>query len=192
MKFHQLLALIGLALILTTSTAMSNPETFKVDPVHSMIFFKIQHAGAAFSYGMFFGPEGSFVVDQEDPENSSVQVQVKAENINTGNANRDNHIKGPDFLNAKQFRVISFKSTAIKPVANKQYELKGTMSLHGVEKEITATLEESGRGEMRGQTKAGYEAKFSIKRSDFGMTNMVGPVGDEIYFMVTLEGDLQK
>ncbi len=192
MKSRLPLIVSSLLLTLITLPAYATPETFTVDPVHSMVFFKVQHAGAGYTYGMFFGPEGTFSADKEHPENSSVQVQIKAEAINTGNTNRDNHLRSPDFLNAKQFRVISFKSTSVKPLMGNTYELKGTLSLHGVDKEISALLTESGRGEMQGKTKVGYEAQFSIKRSDFGMNNMIGPVGDEIHFMVTLEGDLKE
>ncbi|MCF7975049.1 MAG: YceI family protein [Phycisphaerae bacterium] len=184
------LFIISLSAFLTLPVA-AKPETFKVDPVHSMIFFKIQHAGVGYTYGMFFNPEGQFVVDQETPENSSVTVQVKADSVNTGNTNRDNHVKGPDFLNARQFRVISFKSTSVTKTGEKTYEAKGQLSLHGVEKDIVVALEETGRAEIRGKTAMGYEGKFRIKRSDFGMTNMLAGVGDDITFQVSLEGAIQ-
>ena len=72
-------ALVIVSMIaLSTLPVPAKPETFKVDPVHSAIFFKIKHAGVGYTYGMFFNPEGQFVVDQETPENSSVTVQVKA------------------------------------------------------------------------------------------------------------------
>lgn len=130
-------------------------------------------------------------MDAEDPAESSVAVQIKADGVNTGNKNRDNHLKGPDFLNAKQFRVISFKSTAVKKTAEKMYEATGQLTLHGVKKEIVVTLEEIGRADVRGKTVMGFEGKFAIKRSDFGMTGMMGGVGDDITFRVALEGALQ-
>jgi polyisoprenoid-binding protein YceI len=182
---------VGFLIALSVVPVVAKPETFKVDPVHSMIFFRIKHGNVGYVYGMFFNPEGTFVVDSENPAKSSVAIQVKAEGVNTGNKNRDNHLKGPDFLNAKQFRVISFKSTAVKKIAEKRYEATGQLTLHGVKKEITVALAETGRADVRGKNVMGFEGKFAIKRSDFGMTGMMGGVGDDITFMVTLEGALQ-
>ncbi len=192
MSKNSFILLMGLLMALSAGPLTAKPETFKVDPVHSMIYFRVKHMNVSYTYGMFFGPEGTLVVDEDNPANSSVTLQVQAENINTGNPNRDNHVRGPDFLNTRQFRTISFKSTAVKKTEDNQIEVKGIMNLHGVEKEITALFTEVGRGQMRGQTKIGFEGTFSLKRSDFGMTNMIGAVGDEINFKVTVEATLQE
>lgn len=169
----------------------AKPETFKVDPVHSMIFFRVKHMNVSYVYGMFFNPQGTLVVDEDNPAQSSVNLQVQAKNVDTGNSNRDNLLRGPDFLNARQFRAISFKSTAVKKTGDKQVEVKGTMDLHGVKKEITAVLTETGRVQARGHTQIGFEGTFSLKRSDFGMTKMMGGIGDEITFKVTVAARTQ-
>lgn len=175
-------------LVLLILPVYAAPETYQLDTVHSMVFFKIKHQDAGYTYGMFFNPDGQFVWDADNPSNNSVSVQIKAEAINTGNTNRDNHLRGPDFLNARQFRMIEFKSTSVKKTGDKTFEALGKLTLHGVTKDITVQFEQTGQAESRGRSIMGFEGKFKVKRSEFGMDRMIGSVGDEIHLMVTLEG----
>jgi polyisoprenoid-binding protein YceI len=171
--------------------AWSAPEaaTYEGDTVHSHVLFKVKHMGASWSHGRF----NDFTVSLQagDAGLSSVAFDVKAESIDTGNANRDKHLRSPDFLNSKQFPSISFRSTAAKAVDATTTEVTGDLSLHGVTKPVTVKVVKVGSGKgMKGEELVGYEATFTVKRSEHGMTNYLenGAVGDEVTVTVAVEG----
>jgi polyisoprenoid-binding protein YceI len=182
------LARFAVLLSLGFFAPLAGAQTFKGDPVHSFVIFRIKHLNASYSYGRFNATEGQFTLDANDPTKSSFNFTVKADSLDTGNAQRDGHLKSPDFLNTKQYPTISFKSTAAKKVADNKLEVTGDLSLHGVTKSITVPIELTGTGEMRGKVVAGIEAVFEIKRTDFDMNKMVGMVGDDVRLVVSLEG----
>ncbi len=182
----------GLMMAISAAPATAKPETFKLDPAHSCVYFRIKHFDVSYVYGRFNDPQGTFVLDTENLENSAFMVEVKTENVDIANKNRDNHLKSPDFFNARQFPVISFKSTSVKPMPEDKFEVKGKLNLHGVEKEITVVLEQTGRAEVQGKTHVGFEGKMAIKRSDFAMDKMVGPVGDDVTLLISLDGGQQS
>ena len=168
--------------------AFAETTNYKIDPVHSTVLFKIQHFGAGNFYGRFNSFDGTVAFDDADPSKSSVNLNIKADSIDTANQKRDEHVKGPDFLNVAQFPAITFKSTAVKKVDDKNFDLTGDVTLHGVTKPVTAKVEMIGKGkDPRGGERAGAEAKFTIKRSDFGISFMPGGLGEEISVIAALE-----
>jgi polyisoprenoid-binding protein YceI len=177
------------ALCLLVLAAVVQAETYKVDPVHSTIIFRVGHLNAGVVYGRFNDPVGTITIDSENPANSSLNVEVKTDNIDTHNQKRDDHLRSPDFFNNKEFPTISFKSTAFKSSGDNKYEVTGDLTLHGVTKPVTVTVDKLGTGkDPSGATRAGFESIFTIKRSDFGMNFMQGGVGDEVRLMIALEG----
>ncbi|MEM9493214.1 MAG: YceI family protein, partial [Myxococcota bacterium] len=119
---------------------------YSVDGVHSSVLFRAKHFGVAYLYGRFNKVEGTVKVDA-DPAKSEVQVKIATDSIFSGNKKRDDHLKGPDFLNTAQFPDLTFKSTAIK-AADKpgMYEVAGELGLHGQTKPVTAMVEHTGAG----------------------------------------------
>ena len=106
---------------------------------------------------------------------------MKTDNVDTDNDKRDAHLKSPDFFDAKQFPTITFKSTRVK---GRRRQARGHRrpDLHGVTKSITVPITKTGEtdtGKMGYRT--GWEAEVDLKRSDFGMTDMIGPVGDDVH-----------
>ena len=163
-------------------------DTYKVDPVHSNVVFKITHFNMAPFYGLFVGPSGQFVLD-EDAARSSFQFEVPVEKVVTGQEKRDAHLKGPDFFNAKQFPTISFKSTSVAKKGENAYEVTGDLTARGVTKQAVVTIEKTGQGkDPQGKERAGLHATFTIKRSDFGINYMPQGLGDEVTLMVGIEG----
>lgn len=173
------------------SAAVSAGSTFSVDTVHSSVIYKIKHAGLTNFYGRFNKFDGSFSLDPANPGSGKFEVTIEADSIDSGNAQRDGHLKNPDFFNTKQFPTITFKSTGIKK-AGDHFELTGDMTLMGQTKPITAKLEWGGEGDRGARMgyRAGCEATFTFKRSDFGMKyglegNMLG---DDVTVTVALAG----
>lgn len=183
-------SLLSLVIVAALSPLALAADTFKIDPVHSSVHFRIGHAGVSHVYGRFNDVSGTVVQDKEDPTKSSFNIEIKADSIDTNNEKRDAHLKSPDFFDAKQFPTITFKSTSVKSAGENKLEVTGDLTLHGVTKEITVPVTKTGEAdlaEMKMGYRGGWEAVVQIKRSDFGMTTMVGPVGDEVMIPVALE-----
>src|SRR5436853_2898762 len=163
-------------------------DTYKVDPVHSSLVFSTKHFGVTDFYGRFNEITGTVVFDPADPSKSSVDLSVPVESIDTHNDKRNQHLKSPDFFNAKQFPTLTFKSAKIEGTGN-TYKVSGDLTIHGVTKPITIEFKRGPDGKGgQGETRGGGEAEFTIKRSDYDMNFMTGPVGDDIKIIVSLEG----
>jgi polyisoprenoid-binding protein YceI len=180
-----------MALLMAMMAAMAvsaMAETFKVDPVHTSIVFRIGHLGVSSVYGHFNGASGSVEYDPAAPEKAKFDVQVEAKSVDTNMPQRDDHLRGRDFFDAEKFPTIRFSSTAVKPSADKSLELTGDLTLHGVTKRITVTMTWGGVAtDPRGSVRTGFSTQFTIRRSEFGMNNGIPMVGDEVKMMVEIE-----
>jgi polyisoprenoid-binding protein YceI len=171
------------------ASSLEAAETYKADVAHSNLSFKIRHLGISWVNGSFKDFEGAAVFDAEKPENSSVQVTAKAASIDTANKDRDKHLSSADFFNVEKFPTLNFKSTKVTKKADDLYEVTGDFTLLGVTKPITFEFTTSGPVQgMKGETRRGGETTFKLKRSDFGMTKMVGPIGDDVQVSLAFEG----
>ena len=181
-----LLLLIGFA-GLTQSMSVT---AYEVDTAHSMILFRAKHNGVAYNYGRFNEFTGAITMDETDASKSTVEFEVKAASVDTGNEKRDQHLRSSDFFSAKQFPVITFKSTKVsaKEGEGEVLAVTGDLELHGVKKSITVDVEITGRAQGRqGESLIGFESIFTMKRSEFGMTYGLGPISDEIRLIVSIE-----
>ena len=181
-----LLMLIGMAGILQLADAA---DTYEVDAAHSMIIFRAKHMDVSNNYGRFNEFSGTLTVDEADAANSAIELEVKAESVDTANEKRDQHLRSPDFFNAKQFPVITFKSTKVEKVDEDTLKVTGDFELHGVKKSVTVEVEMTGKGKNpQGTAIIGFETIFTIKRSEFGMNYGIGAVSDDVRITVSVEG----
>ncbi len=179
------LALLGSGLL----TGSLQAADYQVDPVHTALIYRIKHLQSSYSYGRFNKVGGTFSYDATAPEKTAFNMSVETADIDSGNPQRDAHLKSPDFFNAKQFPTISFKSTAVKKVGDDKLEVTGALTVHGVTKPVTTTLTVVGTGKgMAGETRTGFEGTLEIKRSDFGMKGLAEAVGDDVRLIVSIEG----
>jgi polyisoprenoid-binding protein YceI len=177
-----------LAVLLSSAGLTAHADTFKIDPVHSSIAFSIKHLGVTDFYGRFNDISGQVVFDNADPSKSSVEVSIPVESIDTHNEKRDQHLKSPDFFNAKQFPMIVFKSKTVEGDGD-TYTATGDLTLHGVTKPLTLEIKRGPDGKgTEGEIRGGGKTTFTIKRSDFGMTFMPDALGDEVMVGLSLEG----
>lgn len=155
-----------------------------IDPVHSSIVWTVgMNSGLGLLYGRFDAFSGTINVDTAEPGNSSVEVTVDAASVNTVNADRDKHLRTPDFFDVDSFAKLSFKSTSVSPVAGAEgeFDITGDLMLHGVTKQVMARAKFLGAGkDPKGVPVAGFTASFSILRSEFGMSYGVPNISDEI------------
>jgi polyisoprenoid-binding protein YceI len=193
MRLRSLRSLIAVILVLAAATTcVEAADNYKVDPVHSFVLYRIKHFDVGYSYGRFNDPTGMVMWDKDDPTKSGFTFEVKAANLDTHNDKRDAHLKGPDFFDVKQFPTISFKSTAVKSTGDNKYDVTGDLTMHGVTKPITISIEKTGEGDtkMMGY-RTGWETTVSLKRSDYGINGLQGPVADDVQLRISVEAQKQ-
>lgn len=162
-------------------------DAYEIDGSHSVAIFKITHLGIGNYYGRFNDISGTLTLDEGNPSANSVDITIKTASVDTYNEKRDKHINSPDFLNSKQFPVATFKSDSVKATKS-GFEVSGTLQLHGVKKPLTIQVDTVGMGnDPWGKYRAGFETRFTFKRSDFGMTYMLDGLSDEIELLVAIE-----
>ncbi|CAE7211578.1 unnamed protein product [Symbiodinium sp. CCMP2456] len=180
------------AVAVVAAVPTTRAANFEVDPSHTSVVFSVSHLGYSYTYGMFRDVKGTVEFDKASPEACKFRFTIDAASLNTMNEKRDEHLKGADFFNVKQFPQITFESTAVAPAASADgktlYNVTGKMTMHGVEKEVTLPIELLGEGETPFKDyRAGFMCQTTLKRSDFDMDFMVGPIGDSIGVTVSFE-----
>ena len=183
----QVIRHLGLAALVAAlgSTARA-ADTFSVDPVHSSVSFMTSHAGISYIHGRFNDFSGKFVIEG-DPTKSSFTLSIKIESVDTNNQKRDEHLRAPDYFNAKQFPTMSFQSTQVKAVSG-GYEVAGDLTLHGVTKPITLQLKGGEFAEFpKGTKRIGFQTSPVIKRSEFDVKAGIPAIGDEVYVNIAVE-----
>jgi polyisoprenoid-binding protein YceI len=188
MRKHFISSLLFAGFIAAFASSNARAQSFTIDPVHSIVLYRAGHMGVSHSWGRFNEIAGTVSVDEQNPAKDSFDITINATSIDSGTAKRDEHLRSPDFLNAKQFPTITFKSASVKPIDAKTLEVTGTLTLHGVSKPLTLKVDKVGGGKSpMGGTAIGMETTFEIKRSDFDMKNMLDMIPDDVMLIVSLE-----
>ena len=184
-------SILGLAagtLLLSAGSALAENYQFDKQGQHGFIEFRIQHLGYSWLYGSFKDFDGNFTYDAKDPAKDKVEVTIKTGSIDTNHAERDKHLRSPDFLNAAKFPEAKFVSTAVKREGDK-YLVTGDFTLNGVTKPITLDAKLTGEGkDPWGGYRAGFEAKGNIKLKEFNIKSDLGPKSQEVELMLSVEG----
>lgn len=141
-----------------------------IDPMHSEIEFKIKHLMISTVTGRFTDFSAAVESDSDDFSNAKISFTAQVASINTGNEQRDGHLKSEDFFAAEQYPTISFASTSFTKSGG-EYQLVGNLTIKDVTKEVAFDVEYAGiQGDFYGNTKAGFELTGKIKRSEFNLT----------------------
>src|SRR6266550_5306495 len=162
-----ILNLVAVCLVAASAFAA---EPFIVDKAHSEANFQVRHLVSRIS-GKFDDFNGAISIDRANPAASSVEFNIKATSIDTGNDSRDKDLKGANFFEADKFPEISFKSTSIKPSSRKDvYDVTGTFTMHGVTKTVTLPVEFLGFiKDPWGGERAGFSTHITLNRKDYGI-----------------------
>ena len=128
------------------------------------------------------------MLDADRPANSLIEVTIKTDSIDTNSADRDKHMKGPQFFNVQKFPEMTFKSTKITKSGDHTYKVEGEFTLLGKTLPLTIEIEHVGEGRTFMGQRSGFFTTFTIKRSDFGMTAMLSGLGDKIHLTLGVEG----
>lgn len=149
----------------TAATAIPT-GTWAVDPIHSNVEFSVKHVGIATVKGRFNDFEGTL---QVGPDGATGSGSVEVQSIDTGEQQRDDHLRSPDFFDVANFPKIEFRSTGIE-VDGEEITVNGDITIHGVTKPITLQGEfEGSETDHQGQQRVGLSLSAQIKRSDFDM-----------------------
>ncbi|MCL4215968.1 MAG: YceI family protein [Candidatus Hydrogenedentes bacterium] len=167
--------------------------TYAVDPVHSAALFTVEHMGVSLSHGRFNDINGEIVADEEDSTNNAVNITIRTESIDTANADRDDRLRGADFMNTEEFPEMTFRSKRFEAVEGNRFLVTGDFTLLGTTEELNVEVLKTGEGEDReGNPLIGFTTTFTIKRSEFGMTTYLGPIGDDVKITISVEAGLKK
>jgi polyisoprenoid-binding protein YceI len=169
--------------------------TYQIDSAHSGVHFSVRHLMISTVRGSFSGVKGTVVHDPDNPLATTMEAEVDINTVNTNDEKRDGHLKSPDFFDAAKFPVMTYKSSQVTKGTSTDYTVAGDLTLHGVTKPVTLSVEEVS-GETKdpwGKTRIGATAKGKLNRSDFGLVWNAAletggvMVGDE----VKIEFDIQ-
>jgi polyisoprenoid-binding protein YceI len=182
---------LGAALVLVCSHALAEPEAYRIDDSHSFANWSLRHVASKTS-GTFSDITGKILIDKDDLTKSSVEAKINMLSVNSSHAKRDAHIKKDDYLNVEKFAEATFVSKKITATSSTEGVMTGVLTLHGVSKELTFPFKVLGFGsDPWGGYRSGFEAKTSLKASDFGFTwgtKKDASVGDVIEITLLIEG----
>ena len=168
-------------------------DTYVFDKAHSNIGFQIRHLFSNVP-GKFDDFTGTIQFDETNPEQSSVEVNIKTASIDTGVKMRDDDLRSPNFFDAAKFPETNFKSKSVKSTGKDTFDVTGDLTMHGVTKQVTLDLEITGMGKNMQNQKpiAGFKVSGTVNRKDFGVGNApAAMVGNEIQLRAVGEFDQQ-
>jgi polyisoprenoid-binding protein YceI len=187
---------LTLALALTAALglharAAAGADNYVIDTKggHASINFRVKHLAYSWLYGRFNDFSGTFTYDEENPSNSTVQIEIKTASVDSNNAERDKHLRNKDFLDVEKFPTATFKSTAYKETGFNTSELSGDFTLKGVTKPITFKVERIGNGpDPWGGYRRGFLAETKIALKDYGINFDLGPAARNVELTLAIEG----
>ena len=179
------------ALLLACSHAIAAPEAYRIDDSHSFANWSVRHVASKTS-GTFSDITGKILIDSDNLANSSVEAKINLLSVNSSHAKRDKNIQKADFLDVEKFSTVTFISKKITATSNTEGMMTGIFTMHGVAKEMTFPFKVLGFGiDPWGGYRSGFEAKTSLKASDYGFGWGIKPnasVGDDIEITLLIEG----
>ena len=175
-------------LLLCASTGNASAASYRIDPAHASIHWKVQHLGFSTMVGRFNRFNGTFTYDPEARnETPVVAIEIEMDSLDSNHSLRDKHLRA-DFFETGKYPKATFKSTAFEGNADGG-ELKGMLTMHGVSKEVAVKVRKVGEGEDPwGAYRAGFAATATIDRRDFGIDRFVGPDSWLVDLEIFVEG----
>jgi polyisoprenoid-binding protein YceI len=186
------LALASLLALATFSAQAA--ESYAIDPTHTQVEFTYSHFGFSNITGRFDTVESEFLFDPQDPTQSSVKVTIPMASLSTGVEKLDTHLLSADFFDAEKYPTATFTSTGVTAAGEGRLQVAGDLSIHGVTRPVVldVTINKIGEHPMAKTPAAGFDARTTIKRSDFGVGNYAPAVSDEVLIEITVESRLAK
>lgn len=144
--------------------------TWNIDPTHSTVGFTVRHMVFAKVRGRFAGFSGAIALDEGDLTRSSVAVSIESTSIDTGVADRDNHLRSADFFDVAAHPKLEFTSTRVEKTGDTTFDVHGNLTIRGTTHPVVLAAELSGKGtDPWGNARVGFHAKTSIERTAYGL-----------------------
>jgi len=166
-----------------------------IDTAHSAVEFSVKHMMISTVRGRFTKFSGTVALDEANLANTTIEGAVELASVDTHDANRDGHLRSPDFFDAAQFPAMTFRSTRIEPAGGDQFRVTGDLTIKGVTRPVALTVVSEGRNkDPWGNQRWGFSAETSINRKDWGLNWNVALeaggwlVGEQV--KITLEAEL--
>lgn len=167
---------------------------FALDPIHTAVFFAVSHFDVSFVRGRFGKVAGTIAFDPEK-KTGTVDMRVNPDSIDTGNATLDQVLRSPQYLDTGQFGEVRFSGSGFVFEGDKLVAVDGTLVLRNLARPVRLTVSRFVCKDVRAGIVTRYvcggELRTAIKRSDYGMTHMLGDVGDEVMLIVNVEATRQ-
>lgn len=178
------------ATVLGAASLSAEPVIYKIDTVHSGIDFRIRHFINRVP-GTFGNFEGEIHFDKANPQNSKAVATIHVNTVDTRNADRDAHLRNPDFFNVAEHPVAEFVSTTWQPTGENTFDVTGNLTMMGITREVVLKVEFLGEVEGRGTMRSGWEARTRIDRTDWGITFGTPAIGRDVDIEINLQGHRQ-
>jgi polyisoprenoid-binding protein YceI len=189
MKSKFLSGIILIGTLLAPAYAGAAEYTIDTEKAHAFVQFRIKHLGYSWVLGRFNDFSGGFSYDDKDPAASTVEVTIKTASIDTNHAERDKHLRSPDFLDVEKYPEARFVSTGYKEAADGSAVLNGDLTLHGVTRPVAIDVKPVGHGpDPWGGYRRGFEGSTTIKLADFNINYDLGPAARDVELFLSVEG----
>lgn len=169
----------------------ANAADYVIDTegAHAFIQFKISHLGYSWLYGRFNQFSGDFNYDSNNLAAAKINVTINTNSVDSNHTERDQHLRGTDFLNVEKFPESRFVSTKVVPTSGNNFDLHGQFTLNGVTKDIVIAAEKIGEGQDPwGGYRAGFAGTTAFALKDFGINYDLGPAAAMVYLELSVEG----
>lgn len=181
--------LIAFAVVsLMSSAAYAEPETYVIEPSHTLPRFEYSHFGYSIQLSRFDKTSGTITLDRAN-KTGSVDVVIDAKSVNTGSALFNQHIQAADFFDTEMFPTITYKSSKLKFDGDKLVAVEGDLTIKDITKPVTLTVNSflCMPHPMVKKDACGATATARVKRSDFDMGKHAPYVGDEVTLTIPVE-----
>lgn len=175
-------ALIFAAALFAAGAARAEPVTYALDPAHTQVAFSIDRFGFNRVLGQFDTVEGQLILDEANPANSSVRATVQIASVSSGNATRDEHLRGARWLNVEQFATMSFESTSVRLISDTRAEVTGNLTLLGQTHPLVldVTLNRIADAPNNNRRTAGFSATGALDRTQWGLATAPNLIGNTV------------
>lgn len=186
---------LGAAALLAVAPVHAQSARYELDPEHTSVGFLVDHIGYAKVLGMFRAVRGSYRFDESTAALSDVRIEIDTTSVFSNSRRRDDHLRGPDFLNSRQFPRMVFTASSAERTGERTFNIHGELELLGQKRPLTlqATWNKSAESPIgpigNRPYLMGVSARGSFLRSTFGMNYAVanGWVGDEVPLIIEFE-----
>jgi polyisoprenoid-binding protein YceI len=191
MRCASLVKISAIAVVLGALSVPAIAQTFAVDKPHTIVAFTVDRQGLTKMLGRFTRVDGEFTLDRNNPAASTVKLTIDTTSVFTGFEARDKHLRSPDFFNVQEFPQMTFVSTKVERAGESSAKISGNLTLLGVTKPVTldATLNGIKPNPRTKKDLAGFSVRGTLKRSEFGMKYLLGPIGDDVSLRIELLGE---